>query len=614
MALKTKNIVQTRKNVESSGNPLVIADNLGIKYEGEKEKSGDFKSLVHGYLSLRQKENNFEDVWALRGISFTGYPGDVLGVIGFNGAGKTTLCRAILGMLKPDLGTMQVNGEVSSLLSLGTGFNQEISGRENIILNGLVLGLSRAELEDVLPEIEEFSGLGRFLRYPLKYYSTGMRARLGFSIAVAMDPEILVVDEVLSTGDLEFRDRAVKRMHELVSGAKMVVVVTQDPSFIEESCTKGLWLNKGKIEAFGHPGEVAEGYREAVANKAGKGKKLVNIRETRTEVGEEETIRAENLGIKFELDGDPFWALQNVNFSAHEREILGIIGPNGAGKSTLCRTLCGLYRPDYGEVQIKGEVTALLTFSLGFNAQLTGYDNIYLNGMMLGMSRKEIEKVENDIIEFAELEDKIHKPVKEYSSGMKSRLGFSIASMLQPDVFVVDEALSAGDMAFKEKATARMQEMLETAKTVVLVTHSLNIVEKVCTRAIWLKEGTVQFDGDPSEAVRRYKNSVRRYSRMKKSLPVQRDIRIKQAVEKFGAGEYKMAEDLLAEVLVDYPRDVDIWKQYAEIAYSLRNWEESKTRWEYVIRLAQEEERRIPRRAKRRLRKLEERINAEKGL
>ncbi len=605
MALKTKTIVQPSAVKTPSAEPLIVAKNLGIKYEGEKEKSGDFKSLVHNFLSLK-KEEKFEDIWALKGISFSGYPGDVLGIIGFNGAGKTTLCQTILGMMKPDMGNIQVRGEVSSLLSLGTGFNQEISGRENIILNGLVLGLSREKLDALLPYIEEFSGLGRFLNYPLKYYSTGMKARLGFSIAAAIDPEIMVIDEVLSTGDLEFKERAVKRMYELVSGAKMVVVVTQDPDFIKDNCTCGLWLDQGKVAAFGDPKEVADGYRQEVARRVKPRKKFVEIRETRTSIGKEETVRVEDLGIKFKLGKNDFWALNGVNFNVHDKEILGIIGPNGAGKSTLCRALSGLYRPDRGSVKVKGEITALLTFKLGFNSQLTGYDNIYLNGMMLGIPKKEICRLENDIVEFAELQDKIHKPVKEYSSGMKSRLGFSIAAMMQPNVFIVDEALSAGDMAFKEKATARMQDMLEEAKTVILVTHSLGIVEKACTRAIWLQNGAIQFDGDPQKAVKLYKESVQKYRKMKKTLPIKKDVRLKQAVEKFGAGDYRLAEDLLAEVLRDDPHDIDILTQYAEIAYSLENWETAKERWEQVLRIAENTGEAVPKEVKKRLKEVKE--------
>ncbi len=609
MALKTKPLSRPSDEKIAADSPLIVAEDLAIKYEGEKEKSGDFKSLVHNYLSFNSK-SKFESVWALRGVSFAGYPGDVLGVIGPNGAGKTTLCRAILGLMKPDQGSIRVRGEVSSLLSLGTGFNKEISGRENIALNGLMLGFSRDELNYLMPTIERFTGLGRFLDHPLKFYSSGMKARLGFSIAAALNPEIMVIDEVLGTGDMEFRERAVNRMHELVSGSKMVVVVTHDIDFVEENCNRALWLNQGQVAAIGDPREVAAAYRENVAFTAKPTKKIVNIRETRTTIGQEETIRVENLGIHFKLGKKLFWALQDVNFTVREKEILGIIGPNGSGKTTLCRTLSGLYRPDRGSVEVKGDITALLSFGTGFNDLLTGYDNIYLNGMMMGLSRNKISRLEKEIVEFAELEKAIHKPVKEYSSGMKSRLGFSIAAMLQPDVFIVDEALSAGDMAFREKATARMQEMLEDAKTVILVTHSMKIVEKLCTRVIWLQDGFVRFDGDPTEAVALYQNSVKRYQKMKKAFSVKNDVRLQQAVNYFGDGQYEMADDLLTEFLKEHPRDLAVLEQYAKIADTRRNWAVAKKRWEELVRVADLAGENPPQRAYKRLKALNKELAA----
>jgi len=607
LALKSKPLSELTVGDSTEHDPLILADNLGIKYEGEKEKSGDFKSLVHGFLSFRNG-NKFEPVWALRGVSFSGFPGDVLGVIGPNGAGKTTLCRAILGLMKPDMGSIIVRGAVSSLLSLGTGFNREVSGRDNIFLNGLMLGLSRKKLNEIMPAIEEFSGLGRFLNHPLKFYSSGMKARLGFSIAAALEPEIMVIDEVLGTGDQEFKERAVNRMNELVSGSKMVVVVTHDIDFVEENCNRALWLDNGKVVAIGDPLEVADGYRQEVAGKAKPRKKIVSLGETRTEIGDDETIKVENLGIQFKLGKDPFWALKDVSFTVRDKEILGVIGPNGSGKTTLCRTLSGLYRPDRGSVQVKGDITALLSFRLGFNELLSGYDNIFLNGMMMGIPKKEIIALEKEIIEFAELEKVIHKPVKEYSTGMKSRLGFSIAAVLKPDVFVVDEALSAGDMAFREKATARMQEMLEDAKTVILVTHSMGIVEKVCTRAIWLQDGFLRFDGNPKEAVALYKESVKRYRSMKKNLPTEKDARLQQAVKQFGDGEYKIADALLREYLRENPDDLTVLTQYALIAEEREKLKKAKQRWEKVLKKAQDLGEPVPKQAKRRVAAIEKKL------
>jgi len=508
--LSTLNIVtppQPRENKEQITKPLIQAKNVGLKYVGERKRQ-DFKSMAHKFLMGAQGRKK-EEFWALKKISFAAYPGEVLGIIGSNGAGKTTLCRVLSGLLRPDTGTVRIRGKVSALLSLGTGFNKDLSGRDNVFLNGMMLGYSRRQITDLFPSIRDFSGLGPFMDQPIRYYSSGMQARLGFSIAATLEADILVIDEVLGTGDLEFQERAAEKMQSLVDRANLVVVVSHNLNFIQNTCTRALWIENGEIQASGDPAEITALYRETIAERPKKKRKIVNLRETRTEIGNQESIAVENLGIHFTLDKNLFWALRDVDFTVKEREIVGIIGHNGAGKSTLCRVLSGILREDEGSVRIHGEIAALLSFKTGFNSQLSGRDNIYLNGMMLGLSKKDIRAMLHEIIAFSELENHIDKPVKNYSSGMKSRLGFSIAAVLQPDIFIVDEALSAGDLAFQEKATSRMQEMLEEAKTVMIVTHSLGLVEKVCTRAIWLQEGKVRFDGCPKEAVALYKKAVK---------------------------------------------------------------------------------------------------------
>jgi len=491
--------------------PLIKAENLGVYYESDRDRRDDFKSHVHNLIS----GNNFNDntFWALKEVSFSGYPGDVLGVIGSNGAGKTTLCRVIAGLLRPNKGSIEVKGSVSALLSLGTGFDKELTGNENILLNGMMLGFSRKKMNELLPKIREFSGLGPFLDQPLKLYSSGMKARLGFSIASFIDAEILVIDEVLGTGDMEFNEKAVKKVWELVSGSKMVIVVTHDTEFITENCNKAIWIEAGEVKSSGDPLQVVKDYESYAAQTGGRKKKKKMIKVKKTGRKETETaqpaITADGLGLKFHLDKKPFWALKEINFKVYEKEILGIIGPNGAGKTTLCRMLAGILRPDAGSLFVDGQIAALLSFGTGFNPQLSGHDNIYLNGMMLGIPRQVIGKVEDEIIEFSGLQDFIDMPVKHYSRGMRSRLGFSIAATLKPDIFIVDEALSAGDISFQEKAAGRMQEMLEDAKAVVVVTHSMKIVKKVCTRALLLNKGRLLFDGAPKEAVEVYKKEVK---------------------------------------------------------------------------------------------------------
>src|SRR5699024_4150547 len=152
--------------------------------------------------------------------------------------------------------------------------------------------------------------------------------------------------------------------------------------------------------------------------------------------------------------------------------------------------------------------SSLLGYGTGFNPQLTGTDNIYLNAMLLGIPKKRVEESYDGIVEFSGLKKSIHIPVKEYSSGMRSRLGFSIAAILKPDIFIIDEALSTGDLGFRQKATERIQDMMERAKAVIIVAHSMNFAEQVCTRGIWLEKGQVRFDGDAEEAVEKYRDAM----------------------------------------------------------------------------------------------------------
>lgn len=182
------------------------------------------------------------------------------------------------------------------------------------------------------------------------------------------------------------------------------------------------------------------------------------------------------------------WALKNISFCIQEGDIVGIIGKNGAGKSTLARIIAGVYKPDDGYLQVEGKVT-LLSLALGFNNELTGIDNIYISGMYQGIPLKEIKKKINGIVHFSELSQHINKPIKYYSSGMKARLAFAIATCHTPEILIIDEALSAGDASFKKKSSQRLQEIIKAAKCVVLVSHSVSLLRTVCNKGIVLDQG-----------------------------------------------------------------------------------------------------------------------------
>ena len=204
---------------------------------------------------------------------------------------------------------------------------------------------------------------------------------------------------------------------------------------------------------------------------------------------------------------EDFWALNNVSFEVDSGEALGIIGHNGAGKSTILKLLSRITTPSAGELMIRGRLSALIEVGSGFHPELTGRENIYLNGSILGMLRREITNKLDSIVNFAELRQFIDTPVKRYSSGMYVRLGFSIAAHLNPDILLLDEVLAVGDAAFQQKCIGRIMELKKIGTTIVFISHDLRAVQKLCDRVILLKKGQIEADGDPAETIALYQSS-----------------------------------------------------------------------------------------------------------
>lgn len=204
-------------------------------------------------------------------------------------------------------------------------------------------------------------------------------------------------------------------------------------------------------------------------------------------------------------DENVFWALKDISFNVAQGEVLAIIGKNGAGKSTLLKILSRITDPTQGEVKIKGRIAALLEVGTGFHPELTGRENVYMNGTILGMTRREINLKFDEIVEFSGVSKFVDTPVKFYSSGMKVRLGFAVAAHLDPEILVVDEVLSVGDAEFQRKAIGKMRDVTrKEGRTVLFVSHNLRAVSQLCTKAIVLQSGTLNFEGEVSGAVRRY--------------------------------------------------------------------------------------------------------------
>jgi ABC-type polysaccharide/polyol phosphate transport system ATPase subunit len=227
-----------------------------------------------------------ETVAALSGVSFDVRRGETFGVIGANGSGKSTLLKLVAGLFKPTSGTLRVDGKVSALIELGAGFHPEISGRENVVINGVMLGLTRREIERKLPSIIEFSGLSEFIDEPVKTYSSGMYVRLGFAVAVHVDPEVLVVDEVLAVGDEAFARRCLDTIKEFSARGKTIFFVSHSLALVEELCDRVLYLSGGKVAGLAEPREMLAAYRLDVS--AGEGTRLLA-----EHAAGQETLRAE---------------------------------------------------------------------------------------------------------------------------------------------------------------------------------------------------------------------------------------------------------------------------------------------------------------------------------
>ena len=227
---------------------------------------------------------------------------------------------------------------------------------------------------------------------------------------------------------------------------------------------------------------------------------LFNLSKERVDNIKEYLIRV----AKRQLQFDEFWALKNVSFQIEKGDSLGVIGLNGSGKSTLLKVVSGILKPTSGTVITNGNVAPLIELGAGFDADLSARENIFLNGAILGYTHEYMEERFDDIIRFAELEQFVDVPVKNFSSGMTARLGFAIATMNVPDILIIDEVLAVGDFKFQEKSFARMKSIIDSGATVLFVSHSIQQVQQMCNKALWLEHGQVRMFGDAQEVCAAY--------------------------------------------------------------------------------------------------------------
>ena len=242
------------------GGPVVVVDSVSKKYRLYRERNNSIKvALLRGGRTKLDKE-----FWALRDVSFEVAEGSTTGLIGENGSGKSTMLKCIARILRPDKGAVTVSGKMSALLELGAGFHPELTGRENVFLNGAILGLKQKELQERFDDIVDFAGIGQFIDEPVKNYSSGMYVRLGFSVAINVEPDILLVDEVLAVGDEAFQRKCLERFKYLKDNGKTVIIVSHSLSSVVNMCDHAIWFKHGQKMADGGPREVVEAYTSSI--------------------------------------------------------------------------------------------------------------------------------------------------------------------------------------------------------------------------------------------------------------------------------------------------------------------------------------------------------------
>lgn len=239
---------------------MIKVDNVSMRFNLGIEKNFSLKLFFINLFKPRKKKEKKTDFWALKDVSFEVKRGEVVGFIGSNGAGKSTMLKVIAGVMKPTKGKVEVHGNICPMIELGAGFDMDLTARENIFLNGAVLGYSKKFIEEKFDEIVEFSELKDFLDVPVRNFSSGMTARLAFSIATVVDPEILIVDEILSVGDMAFQAKSEAKMRSMIGGGTTVLYVSHSIDSIKSICDKAVWLDHGKVVKMGPAAEICDEY------------------------------------------------------------------------------------------------------------------------------------------------------------------------------------------------------------------------------------------------------------------------------------------------------------------------------------------------------------------
>jgi ABC-2 type transport system ATP-binding protein/lipopolysaccharide transport system ATP-binding protein len=287
--------------------PAIVADHVWKRFRLYRQRNMSLKQTL-----VRRERASYEEFWALRDVSLSIPRGETFGMIGHNGSGKSTMLRVIAGIHRPNKGTVVARGRLAALLELGAGFHPDLSGRENIYLNGAIIGLSRREVREAYDRIVEFSGIGEFIDMPVRLYSSGMYVRLGFSIAVNLDPEVLLIDEILTVGDEEFQRRCMDHLYALRRRKVTIVIVAHSLPAIQTLCDRAAWLDHGRLMAEGPAYRVVDSYLEQVNQKEHdrlRDEGVVEMAEDEDGSRRRGTREAEILGLEYlDATGEPVFA------------------------------------------------------------------------------------------------------------------------------------------------------------------------------------------------------------------------------------------------------------------------------------------------------------------
>jgi ABC-type polysaccharide/polyol phosphate transport system ATPase subunit len=374
----------------------VAVEAVGVskKFRLIKERNNSLKATI-----LRGRRVIADDFWALRDVSFHVEQGETFGLIGENGSGKSTMLKCLTGILRPNAGHVMVHGKVSALLELGAGFHPELSGRENVFLNGAILGLSQKELRRRFDEIVEFAGIGPFIDEPVKNYSSGMYVRLGFSVAINVDPDVLLVDEVLAVGDEAFQRKCNEKFAELRNHGKTIVVVSHGMSTVQNLCDRAAWFSHGKLMAVGPPNEVIDAYVETVQvdrevdeqgrSRWGSGEGRITNVELLDRAGEPVSRLHGGETVVVRIHYEMHQAIERPVFGLHFKTVDGFVvsGPKSRDVECVPEKLNGT-----GHVDVTFDELRLLPGTYDITAGLSDYSSLHAYDVRRDIVRFDVER------------------------------------------------------------------------------------------------------------------------------------------------------------------------------------------------------------------------------